>query len=216
MLHQRLLLITSFLLLSSLPCTHVAADFSVTMTGTIESGDLNGNSVDGEEFVVVATLLNGTDINSLPTVGFFELSSAQMQIGQSLVFDFDASTLVYAQSYQTTGDDFVIGFRVPTDFGGNPDTISYADEDQPNLPFAFDPNIFQAFSYSAFDLPFPQVGSGTQIFINGSDTLNINSIDLTGASVTAVPEPNTLMLSGLSAFALISFCVGRRGRISIN
>ncbi|MFN3191762.1 MAG: hypothetical protein ACE361_14725 [Aureliella sp.] len=189
------------ILLSNAP---LHADLIVSMTGTIAEGQLDGTSIDGQSFEIDAVLASGMDTNGIPTVGFFELSSAQLTLANGDVFDFDPATTVYAQAYQRVGDDFAIGFRVPTTDGSPPATLGYVDQDQPNLPFDFDPSAFQAFTYASFDVPFASAG-GPHIFESGSRTLRVDTLGMVGASVTAVPEPNTATLIGMLAVMTAAF-----------
>lgn len=198
------------LLLSSY-CGLANAALVVSLTGTIEDGDLNGISIDGQSFEIGAVLVDGMDTNGIPEVGFFALNSARLTLGNGNVFDFDPVTTVYAQAYRFTDDDFAIGFRVPTSDGSNPATIGYVDRDQNNLPFDFDPSAFQAFSYSAFDSPFSSAGE-SQIFESGSNVLRIDALGMAGASATAVPEPGLASLLGAMAVGLCVFRSRERGR----
>ncbi len=198
-------------LLLSLFCCRAEADLTVSMTGTIAEGQLNGNNIDGESFEVAFDLVDGVDNNGNDKLGWFALNSARLTLGNGDIFDFDPDTTLYAQAYQLVDNQFAAGLWVPSD-GINPRKgFGYVD-DQPNPPNDFDADVFQAFTYSTFAGDFgdfnPEFQSG-QIFENGNNILRIDSLGLAGASVTAVPEPNVLSFLGLSALMLVS---SRRNR----
>ena len=195
--------------LLALGLSQVSAAVTVTMTGTVETGTLNGASIDGDSFIVRAEIATGLNVdpNTVPSRGIFEVTQASMQIGAGDQFNFDASTFYYFQSHDSgnPASNFGLGFLSPLDLSGN--GFFYLDRNQPDLGFPFDPTIIQPFSYSAFDDTYV---SQPSTFVNGGETLSLTTLSLGGASVSAIPEPSAFGLLGLVCSGMVML---RRRRV---
>ena len=200
-------LMSTVFILFALGCSNLLGDFTVTMTGTIATGTLNGASIDGESFVIDAEIATGEDLmTTLNSLGFFALSQAAMQIGSSDQFIFDASTTYYAQRYDSLTFDFAVGFISPLSADNQ---LAYIDRQQSNLGFSFDPSVIQPFTYSAFnDQDARGLASGTNggaaLFVHGASSLVIDDLSLNGASITVIPEPGLFGVVFLSVFGFVS------------
>ena len=173
-------------------------DFSLTMTGTIATGSLNGANIDGQFFTLTSEIVSPA-IDSEPNteIGIFALSSSVIEIEGNGNFVFNDGDLYYGQA-AISGSFEVAILDAPTlasmdrNFGFSTDS---------NLP-TIDPNLIQSFFYSSFT---NTVGDFDNTFTNiAGDILEIDLfVDVTGASIRVVPEPCTFGVLGLFGLGLV-------------
>lgn len=202
------------LLCSVFAASNVHAGLVVTMTGTIEDGTLNGNSLNGQGFTVTADLLDGVDLYTVDNVsGIFSVTAAVIRFSQASESIFDPSRIYFSQSFTPlpsgADGDFVVAFidRSTPPFD---DFNQFGYQHYSSLIPAYNPNAISAFAYSDFRTSFSYSGipAGSARFENGANSLQLTSLGLANASfVSTVPEP-----SGLAVMTCASVCFLLRRR----
>ena len=189
------------LLLTVLGVSNATAALVATITGTIEAGTLNGNSISGQGFVLTTELVDGTDLYlSDDTIGFFAVVQATMQFESSDAFTFDPMNTYFGQSYRAPGtldpgDGGVFNVGIVNAIPPAPlAQLGYQSGGSAIPPF--DPNTFVPLAFSDFTSAFSHFsgpGGGPATFHNGANSLSVSGLSLAGASITAVPEPSSLV-----------------------
>ena len=214
-LGRTLSLFGCLILIASAGTSAARADLVVTITGQIADGQLNGDSLNGQSFVMALNLASGTDLlNADDSMGFFAVSSGTIQFSAGTAFTFDPSQVFFGQS--RFGDPG-LQVGIVDQFNDLAQTNQLGYSSSTNYS-NFDPNqITPVDSFAAFEGEFANgAGSvGPATYVNGGDTLEIAALGLQGASFSAVPEPAAWpLLAGLSGVAWVVFRRRRRGKPS--
>ena len=209
--------LTALLLSSALFLPTSRAEILVEMTGTVVTGDLDGQSLAGQEFILAASF---SDLHSFEPalwegqwndeyVGMFKADLAFMFFPEVGDFIFDNGSLDLALYYGSLEEDsesplafapYFVADAAPYQSQSDLQWLGFGDENVADGDPAFDgfdPELLTDFAYSEFDAQYARF-STSNFF---GQTLNISEISTSGtySAVSAVPEPSSLCFSGLLA-----------------